>query len=999
MNPPWNKDALFLAYRQAKTALFFERRGVGLIDLAVFEHSLDQRLGALTATLSSNGGWFDDLPVGRVWLAPKKLVAAEKPNTDPRFLALGLPESGEPRNVEVQVRLAPSPEIAIVEVLFLWQFGPALQSVLSNRAIGYRLDLRKKVLSPTRRWLFEYWPSRYDEFRAVPINVALAQLKKNRSVLLLGADLTRYYDGVDASFLLTREFRTRLHEASAQHLLPPINAEEYTSAVKSLLAFYRRFHRDVQRRTGIQWRNGIPIGSVTSRLVANVALATLDSAIMSRDDVLSYRRYVDDFVLVCRPSLNSYDSVRETIRRHIPHAEESGDGFSIDSRALERPGSEFRIHEGKCWVRHLGGSPGGEFLRAVRAQIGQLASGSRAFLDPVVALEGALPNLIRVTSSDRPLTVLREADRLRLEHWNVSTRLRSLERVSLLLDPDSAREVAERALAETKRFLANSDDWVDNLEQSLRLLRLAIRVRDFEGGKSLVRLVLTRIERHTGDEVPGTLTYAGEALRGPRARADVRAYVVSRLVEAICSVLRPADFPRFAQRLWPSGSGNKGWPTPRQFNRYTRLLAASDLRTFDREDDRFGRNTYEDARADISVGRDDRDLLDRLHRIKEFVTESTDEDDPWRIPAPRLFLCTRPPSYTDIATRALRNAFTPLDPDTFTRLQNTVNAVRGTEYGKPVAMVSEHMSIVVPSDLLTVRAEDVDPRILVGNLVTPDEYYEEALKRPTRRGGWRSVRSHTRLRGVMKVLAEVERRATKRGRRNLCILPELSLPREWFREVASHVAKMATYGLVVGLEYWHARGRPVVANEVYAVIPTGYRAAFSWRWTKGKPAREEDARLSAKGLQFVRPRSSSYRRAVLETMYGRMSVLICSEMIEARRVADLLGRVEIVAVPAWNPDTASYSHLIQSVGFQLNAMVAIANNGVYSDCRVWGPREERWERDMCRLIERGVDDVLAVDVNLGSLREFRRAAGGQGAKGLGWRPLPPDWPDKGDGAT
>ena len=141
------------------------------------------------------------------------------------------------------------------------------------------------------------------------------------------------------------------------------------------------------------------------------------------------------------------------------------------------------------------------------------------------------------------------------------------------------------------------------------------------------------------------------------------------------------------------------------------------------------------------------------------------------------------------------------------------------------------------------------------------------------------------------------------------------------------------------------------------------------------------------------------RRAVLETMYGRMSVLICSEMIEARRVADLLGRVEIVAVPAWNPDTASYSHLIQSVGFQLNAVVAIANNGVYSDCRVWGPREERWERDMCRLIERGVDDVLAVDVNLGSLREFRRAAGGQGAKGLGWRPLPPDWPGRGDGAT
>jgi hypothetical protein len=45
-----------------------------------------------------------------------------------------------------------------------------------------------------------------------------------------------------------------------------------------------------------------------------------------------------------------------------------------------------------------------------------------------------------------------------------------------------------------------------------------------------------------------------------------------------------------------------------------------------------------------------------------------------------------------------------------------------------------------------------------------------------------------------------------------------------------------------------------------------------------------------------------------------------------RRVADLLGRADIVLCPAWNRDTPSYDHLVQSVGFQLHAIIRIANN-------------------------------------------------------------------------
>jgi len=111
-------------------------------------------------------------------------------------------------------------------------------------------------------------------------------------------------------------------------------------------------------------------------------------------------------------------------------------------------------------------------------------------------------------------------------------------------------------------------------------------------------------------------------------------------------------------------------------------------------------------------------------------------------------------------------------------------------------------------------------------------------------------------------------------------------------------------------------------------------------------------------------------------------------MIEARRIADLLARVEVLLVPSWNTDTASYDHLIKSVGLQLNAIVAIANNGTKSDCRAWAPQWERWRRDLCRLIARNSDDVIAFDLPLSELRDFRLNPNVKEQ----WKPLPPDWP-------
>ena len=217
------RDELFLAYRQAKTALFYERRGVGLIELARFEHRLNERLDALAATLATNDGWFDGLQRGELWITPKKIRSE---NEKDGFTRIG----AKPRksDLEVQIRYIPSPECAIVEVLFLWRFGHALQTLLSKNAIGYRLDVRQKRLDPMRRWLFEYWPTRYNEFRRKPVDEAMRELEQKGSVLVLIADLANFYDTVDPSFLLNDDFVSELEHSSHE-----IDIAEYRQATRS----------------------------------------------------------------------------------------------------------------------------------------------------------------------------------------------------------------------------------------------------------------------------------------------------------------------------------------------------------------------------------------------------------------------------------------------------------------------------------------------------------------------------------------------------------------------------------------------------------------------------------------------------------------------------------------------------------------------------------------------------------------------------------------------
>lgn len=996
---------LYLAFRQAKTALYFERRGVGLISLAQYEADLPRNLTVLRDKLAG-ASWFDNLDVGEVWLVPKRLND-EVPDA-PGIVRIGAPSANSGPVLDVQLRLTPSPEFATTELLYLREFGPALESLLSDNAIGYRLDLKDGALDPFRRWSFEYWPRRYEEFRSVPLKYARATLQEaGQSVVVVSADLASFYDSIDPSFLLSDSFIATLEESDS------VDIAAYKQATTSLLDALARFRFLASQRLGLPVTTGIPIGSLTSRLVANVALATLDAHVEAVDSVLCYRRYVDDLVIVAR--VEGTVAVDGVLGELLPVMNPNEQVVHLDSDELDRSGCALQLQQRKVRVHHLQGEPGQDFVDAVLTDFDRLVSRSKSFVDSTSLLQDGATHLIRAGEGEgSPLRVLRDADRTKLERFALSTSLRTLERASVLVGADDSRELVRKTLGQVGRIMNAEEDWVANLDAVTRLLRLAIGTNDWESCRELndrmeaVFGSVDSLKNHLG-----SLRYRGRMVPDGNRRAWVwlRNYLHQWRLEACASAVR-VDAESTAIEQWvPNGLTDR---TNRvkgvALRRRAQELALADLRALDREDDAPANSSVNPPNTWTRNAFGDQPGLEKRFRlISEFIDACVKlKDPPWVMDPARLYLCTRPPSYFDIARRLLYHTESDsgFEPGVFKELLAVVNAIRGTRYQDPVGQVVDKHTVFIPwtgkpdndRDELTAPK---DPVLVLGNLVVPEEHWLEATKRAALSPQGRPVLTVKRLLGLNRVLgraAYVARRRDEHGslRPTMLILPELSVPRRWFRSVAQHVVRGGGYGAVIGLEYRHIATPPAVLNQAFAILPGPFGSVATWPWTKKRPARLEGDELKKLGLAYP-PVSSEPSRAVVRTTWGRFSTLICSELIETRQVSDLLGRAEIVICPAWNPDTSSYDHLIQSVGFQLHAIIAIANNGHYSDCRAWAPLTVRWRRDLCRLIERDVDDVVYCSVPLQSLRTFHdlgEPVDEESAKHVRsqWRPLPPYWP-------
>ena len=238
----------------------------------------------------------------------------------------------------------------------------------------------------------------------------------------------------------------------------------------------------------------------------------------------------------------------------MPAVSVHANAITTDADVLSRRGSEFTLRPDKIKIHHLQGLEGREFISAIREDFTRHVSDRRVFIDSTAAIEDVLSQLVLARKDESPLRVLRDADLIKLHNFKVSNTMRSLERVSTLVDPDEVRKLVRDTVSHIQSALSGNGDWVSTLDVQCRLLSIAASCDAWTEAKPLIRWMDTKWRsiarlRKSG----GLLKYRDqEVIRDRSALVSMRNYLHERRVQALTGALRPRSRRRF-ERTFRAG--------------------------------------------------------------------------------------------------------------------------------------------------------------------------------------------------------------------------------------------------------------------------------------------------------------------------------------------------------------------------------------------------------------------------------------------------------------
>lgn len=709
---------LFLAYRQAKQALYQEQRTPDRLDIAEAEKGLPRRLSALRRNLL-NGRWFDGLPIGVLWLPIKSAVHSKTRDTG--VVVVDGPPTRTLRRLNLRLHLTPSLEFSTVEAVWLWKFGPALEATLTTAARGNRLNLRQRgtEFDLHGRDPFQFWPEAYRRFRDDGLGVAKSMLHDRRGKCVVATfDLASYYDEIDPRFLMKTSFINEVVSDAAAHGVA-FDADEYRRATSSLLAAFRRYREQRTKLLGVRAGRGIPIGALTARVIANVALSKLDTHVLSRPGVRYYARYVDDILIVA--SNTTSDGRKRTPRAiasdFLPVASEKKDDIVLDSIRLDRVGSKFVLQTGKLKVYELAGRRGRDFLSTIERDVRLISSERRDLINrDGLESESPLSGLLIGTDDRTPVQVLRDVDRLKVERYAANVAVGKIDAVTKFVDAPASAHWCRQQLRPLAEAVTDADHWIEFFDTACRALGVAIRARDAETSQSILERLDAQLLPIRSPRASLSLFWNNQRITGKRAQNAIVRWFDIRLKQEICGSISTETFKslkavveELSKIAGPNLNPNSHAFTARDIRDGALALQGADLRSLDRESDfRLGR-TRRHAPRSRSWERlawtfeTDATTASRIGRISSFLSACRRLGDPMfkGVTPLDILLMTRPPTTFDIGYRWSR-AGKPIST-----LVKTINAVRGTRYpASSVRRLDKSTISVIP------RRTDACPRLL-----------------------------------------------------------------------------------------------------------------------------------------------------------------------------------------------------------------------------------------------------------------------------------------------
>lgn len=268
------------------------------------------------------------------------------------------------------------------------------------------------------------------------------------------------------------------------------------------------------------------------------------------------------------------------------------------------------------------------------------------------------------------------------------------------------------------------------------------------------------------------------------------------------------------------------------------------------------------------------------------------------------------------------------------------------------------------------------PKIAVCNTIVKEENIKLSLRGTANTG-------LERIETLSKIFQQ-----TKETNADILLFPECFVPAELLSTIISFAVTEQIL-TVTGLE--HITVGSFSFNFIVTILPfevEGIKDALIVYRLKNHYSHSEVLMVNTNHFKVPKPKSHLYQLFIWCGIY--FSPYYCFEIADVFHRAIFKSKIDLMIACEWNQDVNYFSNIIESISRDLHAYVAQVNTSQYGDTRITRPTETI-RKDILKL-KGGLNDAILVgSIDIAKIREFQRELFVTTRDDKAFKPLPPDF--------
>jgi len=972
-----DKDTVRSAYRKLKSHIYYDNTNLLLrMQLAEFESSgdIDKKLDDLTEKLNTFNGteeyWDNFLNKISSW----RLVKQYEKSTNDNFLITNLQQEDEYKVDRVNHFIDAPIELHICAAIWLCQVGYQLEPLMSVIPFGNKLNLlreRDKYHLANGLKLYKPYFRQYQSWRDQAVGSAKELVDKDKSALIIGLDIKSFYHSVRLNI-------DDIHRDLFQNDMP--------ETIKSVCHIFKLILTAYTKYIGIDVKEGqtiLPIGLISSGVLANYYLEPLDRAITSSLRPDFYGRYVDDILIVTScPKAKKYTNQTEIVSEYLVDTGIFEENEANELSFVGESGYEgMKIQSEKLNVFHFSSEEPAALLDKYISELKSNSSEYRLLPEDEVVdydFDMAAYNLSYKGAGNK-LSDIKEFGE---DKFGVSKYLAKKIFIAL----QSGHQSDDEAIRKIVRFFRGKRA-VDLYALWEKVFTFLLLNRDYPSIFVVVKELIASSNKikkgkaedwgngHEDFYVKHLFTSLSMAFSLKPSILDNDRFI-TQLESAIeeVSFFEDYDFSRSTKALRSANLVRHGYVVHPLLNYVGEPMKDKFYDLIDYK------KYFELAKSDLNIDRKMYRYSPRFvhfHEVTLFhVINRVSSSKSKFYSTGLLFTGDTVKSKKDYLEEAAKDYF---------RLNFRRNSrdfdVTDSEY-IDVRNKLFHLENAKNSNNWVRKLEingnkkSEKLKIAIANIsIDKDSITHEYLRKPIIKPERRKI--------FNTILNQAEEQ-----RVDLLVMPEIAVPIAWLSWISDY-ARTKQRGLVFGLEHW------VVGNKAYnflvTMMPTvvdGFKSLVVNIRLKNHYSPAEIEVLQGYGYIIPEVKNPSYD---LFSWQGcHFTTFNCFELSNIEHRAKFKSKVDLLVASEFNRDITYFSNIVESAARDIHCYVVQVNDSSYGDSRVTQPAKSD-EKDLIK-VKGGKNPTILVDtIDFKSLREFQlKEYSGQKLMG-GFKPTPPDF--------